>query len=1705
MTTTVERLWWASLKHGGLLVTPGRIAEYFDAEPPELSRYLEDRLRRDVFSVLEGGDGNTARLLDTLFEQVLEYPRERWSKGSAVSSDWTRRAVTGEAVKPRRLWQGKHGEVLPVFIPDAETLGEAHRLGVGRGRKTVSRVVEWLRLTDRKLAILTNGRQLRLIHAGPDYEAWCEWDLDLWFQEGVPGHQVEALRSLLHRRIFESPDSDTPGILLTAIMESRKGQAELSATLGENVRRAVELLIDASREVIDPLDDTEQREDVRRAIYIAATRLIMRMVVILFAESRELLPRDNPIYHSSYGLQGLRDQLERTAGGRGADRLRHSCSAWPRLLSLFRLIYTGSRHEAMVVQSYGGGLFQPGNALSSDPLLRALAALENPANSINDAQAYGILKLLTRSRVFVRQGRRLVPFEAPVDFSDLSTEYIGILYEGLLDFELRRADADDPTVFLSLGDQPALPFSRLDGMDDKTLQKLLEKTKESTKKTSSDEDEDGDQEEEAVEELEYEAGSEADFTEPDLLAAEPSDVTSYWNDKVTDWACRAAVAAKLIKPPRNRRNSDDSEYRSELSKTARQIIYKTVLPGDWFLVRWGGTRKGAGTFYTRPQLAGPTTRRTLEPLIYEDIPGEGKRIRKPEEILSIKVCDPAMGSGSFLVSALRILVDALFESLHFHGRLTSGGDRTVCRLADGLPADDPRHETLPVPIHHDDFEIRLKARLKRHVVERCIYGVDIDPLAVELARMSLWVETMDRNLPFHFLDHKLKCGNSIVGCWFDRFQDYPVMAWEREGGDKNHDNFVHHFHTHESTRGKTAGQVTKKGDKWTQAIKDYRDNIIKPEMKAWISAHAGDVFSFMKEGYTTGDLHHDIRKSFEELHEIPVHEETNRAALYRERILNNPDFIRLKTAFDTWCSIWFWPGNLLEQAPTPRTFLSLPDETSEIVETLARKHRFFHWEIEFPDVFKGPESGFDAVVGNPPWDTLQPNSKEFFSNYDPLYRAYGKQEALRKQKETFEGNAGIEKAWIDYVLVFKSLANYTKNVAFPFGDAEIGGDSFNFSRASGENKSLHHLWRKKRSQRKGFSDPEHPFRYQGEGKPYSHKLFLEEAHSLIRKNALLGFIVPSGIYTDKGSTSLRDLFLEKCRWEWLFGFENRDKLFDIDSRFKFCPVIVRKGSTTQAIRAAFMRRNLLDWEDGEKHVLLYPRERVEQFSPNSKAILEIRHPRDLEILEKLYANGVLLGEDGPDGWGIKYQQGDFNMTSDSKLFPPRPWWEERGYIPDEYGHWLKGDWRSVEDCGFVEGRSKLDPQWKHWSILDRPRGCVVSRDGKLALHLDEIEDVALPLYEGRMIGQFDFSQKGWVSGKGRRAVWQEIPWDEKAIEPQYLMGRTSYSTSSKAFSGPKVAYMRISSSTNSRTTISSFLSLFPAGDSVFFFKSVHDNSTDCMFVSGVFDSFVFDSQARQRLGGLNMSEFVMVETVLPPRPLPNTIHIIPLTIRLGLSGVHWSQEWCSFNKVSSLCWRRLWAIAPNERLRLRCILDAIVADLYGLDEDNFAWILRDCDHPLSCTTSNEFTRTLDPKGFWRVDKDKDPELRHTVLSLIAFRDLKEKGMDAFLAQNDGEGWMLPETICLADYGLGHNERASEHQPVASRLGPRFLPWQLEQSVEESWEECARHAELIDLILKGPSSAGEPSSGPPTDLLGQPLESDLFGNASVGTRRGRRGR
>ena len=267
------------------------------------------------------------------------------------------------------------------------------------------------------------------------------------------------LRTLLAPALWTPTEEETPAPLLQAVLDSRKGQAELSQVLGERVREAVELLVQGHGEAlkehcaeVDPAD-----------IYRAAVRVVMRLVVVLFAESRELLPRDNALYHGSYGLTGLLEELEKIAA-RGGGRLARSCNAWPRVPALFHLVHDGSHHPSLLVPAYGGELFALGDPESPDGLSRALAVFESACfdhEVLPDRDVHRVLERITRTRVKLRHGRASTWVPAPVDFSDLSSEYIGILYEGLLDFELKTAPAGDPVIFLSVGNQPALPSSNM--------------------------------------------------------------------------------------------------------------------------------------------------------------------------------------------------------------------------------------------------------------------------------------------------------------------------------------------------------------------------------------------------------------------------------------------------------------------------------------------------------------------------------------------------------------------------------------------------------------------------------------------------------------------------------------------------------------------------------------------------------------------------------------------------------------------------------------------------------------------------------------------------------------------------------------------------------------------------------------------------------------------------------------------------------------------------------------------------------------------------------------------------------------------------------------------------------------------------------------------------------------------------------------------
>jgi hypothetical protein len=273
--------------------------------------------------------------------------------------------------------------------------------------------------------------------------------------------------------------------------------------------------------------------------------------------------------------------------------------------------------------------------------------------------------------------------------------------------------------------------------------------------------------------------------------------------------------------------------------------------------------------------------------------------------------------------------------------------------------------------------------------------------------------------------------------------------------------------------------------------------------------------------------------------------------------------------------------------------------------------------------------------------------------------------------------------------------------------------------------------------------------------------------------------------------------------------------------------------------------------------------------------------------------------------------------------------------------------------------------------------------------------------------------------------------------------------------------MDVTSATNTRTLIAATFPLMPSGNKV---PVLQQQGRLEQELTLLLNSFGFDFVMRRRLSGLSVNFFIIEEAPLPPRALFDAQMLRSVVESLCAPSPLFADRWMEHGSTRVSAWRSMWSLSNVDRLRRRCVADSLAAAAFGLDSDSLRTVLAECDQ-------SDVAASNDPKGFWRVDKEKDPELRHTVLTLIAFADLEsktrevggdsEKGIEAFLNQNDGEGWMLPETLRLSDYGLGHDERAKHHQPVASRLGPRFYDWQLAQTAEESWRECEIHAKNLE--------------------------------------------
>jgi type I restriction-modification system DNA methylase subunit len=580
-----------------------------------------------------------------------------------------------------------HGDVtgaLVLVVDPVDSLRDP--LDDGWAASAIDRMEELLRAGRVPVGVVTDGRWWAIVSAREQtMVASGVVDAQTWIEE--PQTRNAFIELLQRRRLVGGKPADR---LTELFRESVAAAEEITEALGTQVRRAVELLVQALSEaalgtVPDPLP--AKRSDV----YEAAVTVMMRVVFLLFAEERGLLPQGR-LFTMGYGITDELDALDARAREEGSEALDGTYLTWHRLLATSKALYRGASFEDLRLPSYGGSLFDP----TRFGFLTARGARATLAITVTDRVMLEVLKAVQIAKLPGQPARR-------ISFRDIDVEQIGYIYEGLLGYT--SAEVDEVTVGLigKAGEEPEIPLT--------TLEALYYTFRTDTSR--------------ANEILAWAKENQPAATPPSKAALAKAIRT---NDEVED-AERALRAVSTDAALRDRLRPFVGIIRRDLRN--RPLV---VVPGGVIVIETP-SRASAGAHYTPRSLAEEVVRHALEPLVFDPGPYQqvdGWEPVSSDRILELKVADIACGSGAFLVAAARYLADRLVEAWQRE------------EVAHGTPHD-------------------LRVRAIRTVVATCLYGADINAMAVEMCKLSLWLVSLDPKLPFSFVDDKVLHGNSLLG------------------------------------------------------------------------------------------------------------------------------------------------------------------------------------------------------------------------------------------------------------------------------------------------------------------------------------------------------------------------------------------------------------------------------------------------------------------------------------------------------------------------------------------------------------------------------------------------------------------------------------------------------------------------------------------------------------------------------------------------------------------------------------------------------------------------------------------------------------------------------------------------------------------------------------------------------------------------------
>lgn len=746
----------------------------------------------------------------------------------------------GETLRPdfavRELEPRDGASGWQLLVRVLETDEDFDRIGRAGGQLEASphgRMERLLRQTGVPAGLLFNGRAIRLLSAPKgESSGWLDFRVSEMVQTG--GRPIStALRLLLSQsRLLSLPRAQRLAALLE---DSRKFQNEVSERLAQQVLHALYELLRGFQAAQDASKGSLLREPLAEnpdEVYRALLTTILRLVFLLYAEERDMLPEDETFLRY-YSLAGLHERLREDAS-LYPDTMDQRFGAWAQLLVLFRLIHDGADAGAMRLPERHGVLFDPDRY----PFLEGRVSggarqiherVEAPL--VPDGTIYRALE-----KLLILDGER-------ISYRALDVEQIGSVYETMMGFRLETAT----------GRSVAIKAQKKQG-----------------------------------------APTTVDL---EALLREPSSKREKWlqdrtDRKLSDSSKRAVAAAATLE-----------DLHAALLATIDTAATPDLVPRGAMVLQPGEERRRSGSHYTPRALTEPIVRKTLEPILLR-LRGVDDSPPRPARILELKICDPAMGSGAFLVETCRQLADALVEAWRSHGE---------------LPVIPP-----------DEDEVVYARRL---VAQRCIYGVDRNPIAVDLAKVSLWLVTLAREHALTFVDHALRHGDSLLGLSLRQIESFhwnTDIIWESP------------------FRARMRNQL--------RAVAELRHSIREAgeNVSDWERRDTWDKAQFeLSKVRIFGDL--VLAAYF--MAEKPKDRERKRSEFVSAVVDGSVD-----------------------------RYLSFLEEWRHADKPLVP----FHWALEFPEVFDREDSGFDAFVGNPPfmsstsgWSILGPEYRDFLRHLHP--------------------------------------------------------------------------------------------------------------------------------------------------------------------------------------------------------------------------------------------------------------------------------------------------------------------------------------------------------------------------------------------------------------------------------------------------------------------------------------------------------------------------------------------------------------------------------------------------------------------------------------------------------------------------------------------------------------------------------------------------